>query len=86
MDFFTAPRATVLFKDGRRPGRVAWIQYGSRSDQPDALVVRRRIYERPRVVRIPAEMVEAVERETQTLHIDVAYHPNHFFLRQPLER
>ena len=34
----------------------------------------------------PAEMVEAVERETQTLHIEVAYHPNHFFLRQPLER
>ena len=77
---------TVLFRDERRLGRVAWIEYGSRSDQPDALIVRRRFYERPRLVRIPAAMVEVVERKTQTLHIDVAYNPNHFFLRQPVER
>lgn len=76
---------TVLFKDERRLGRVAWIEYGSRSDQPDALIVRRRFYERPRLVRIPAAIVEVVERNTRTLHIDVAYNPNHFFLRQPLE-
>jgi ribosomal 30S subunit maturation factor RimM len=76
---------TVLFKDGRRLGRVVWIEYGSRPDQPDALIVRRRFYERPRLVRIPAAMVEAVERKTQTMLIDVAYNPNHFFLRQPLE-
>lgn len=76
----------VLFKDERRLGRVAWIEYGSRSDQPDALIVRRRFYERPRLVRVPAAMVEAVERETKTLRIDVVYDPNHFFLRQPLER
>jgi hypothetical protein len=77
---------TVLFNDERRLGRVAWVEYGSRSDQPDALIVRRHSYERPRLVRIPAAMVEVVERKTQTLHIDVAYNPNHFFLRQPLER
>jgi len=77
---------TVLFKDERRLGRVAWIEYGSRSDQPDALIVRRRFYERPRRVRTPAEIVEAAERKTQILHIDVVYNPNHFFLRQPLER
>jgi hypothetical protein len=77
---------TVLFRDERRLGRVAWIEYGARSDQPDALIVRRRFYERPRLVRIPAAMVLAVERKTQTLHIDVAYNPNHFFLRQPVER
>lgn len=77
---------TVLFKDGRRLGRVAWVEYGSRSDQPDALIVRRHFYERPRLVRIPLEMVEAVERNTRTLHIDVVYNPDHFFLRQPLER
>jgi hypothetical protein len=76
----------VLFKDDRRLGRVAWIEYGSRSDQPDALIVRRRFYERPRLVRVPAAMVEAVERKTKTLRIDVVYDPNHFFLRQPLER
>ena len=57
---------TVLFKDERRLGRVAWIEYGSRSDQPDALIVRRRFYERPRLVRIPAAIVEVVERNTRT--------------------
>lgn len=48
----------MLFKDGRRLGRVASIEYGSRSDQPDALIVRRRFYERPRLVRIPAAMAK----------------------------
>ena len=43
----------MLFKDERRLGRMAWIEYGSRSDQPDALIVRRRFYERPRLVRSP---------------------------------
>jgi hypothetical protein len=48
-----------FFADGRRLGRVAWLEYGSRSDQPDSLVVRRRCYERPRLVRVPIEMLAA---------------------------
>src|SRR5438067_8817717 len=77
---------TVRFADGRRLGQVAWIEYGSRSDQPDALIVRRRFYTRPRRVRIPTQMIASVEREAQTVHLDVGYNRNHFFLRQPPER
>jgi hypothetical protein len=77
---------TVLFSDDRRLGRVAWVQCASRSDQPDALIVRRRFYERPRLVRVPAEMVASLDAGAKTVHLDVAYNANHFFLRQPIER
>jgi ribosomal 30S subunit maturation factor RimM len=75
---------SVVFADGRRLGRVAWIEYGSRSDQPDSLVVRRRIYQRPPLVRVAVEIVAAVDRREHAVTLDVAYDPRHFFLRQPL--
>jgi hypothetical protein len=75
---------TVFFADGHRLGRVAWLEYGSRSDQPDSLVVRRRFYERPRLVRVPLEMLATVERNDRAVHLDVVYDREHFFLRQPL--
>jgi ribosomal 30S subunit maturation factor RimM len=77
---------TVFFADGQRLGQVAWIEYASRSDQPDMLIVRRRFYERPRLVRVATEMIESVERLEQTIHLDVPYNRNHFFLRQRVER
>jgi ribosomal 30S subunit maturation factor RimM len=75
---------SVLFADGRRLGRVAWIEYGSRSDQPDSLVVRRRRYQRPLLVRVAVEIVATVDRRDHVVALDVAYDPRHFFLRQPL--
>ena len=75
---------TVFFADGRRLGRVAWLEYGSRSDQPDSLVVRRRFYERPQLVRVPIQMLARIERQDKAVHLDVAYNAKHFFLRQPL--
>jgi ribosomal 30S subunit maturation factor RimM len=75
---------TVFFVDGRRLGKVGWIEYGSRSDQPDALVVRRRFYQRPRLVRVATEIVSVVDRGNHAVALDVAYDPRHFFLRQPL--
>jgi hypothetical protein len=50
------------------------------------LIVRRRFYERPRLVRLATEMIESVERLEQTIHLDVPYNRNHFFLRQRVER
>lgn len=74
----------MLFADGRRLGRIGWVEYGSRSDEPDALVVRRRFYQRPPVVRVPIAMVASVEGREKLLVLDVGYHPEHFFLQQPL--
>jgi hypothetical protein len=74
----------VFFVGGRRLGRVAWLEYGSRSDQPDSLVVRRRFYERPQLVRVPIQMLATVEHKDKAVHLDVAYNAEHFFLRQPL--
>src|SRR4051812_8993804 len=64
---------TVVFADGRRLGRVAWMEYESRTDQPDALIVRRRFYERPVLVRLPSEIVVSVERDQQIIRLDVPY-------------
>lgn len=77
---------TVVFADGRRLGRVAWMEYESRTDQPDALIVRRRFYERPGLVRLPAEIVASVERDERIVRLDIPYNRNHFFLRQHIER
>jgi hypothetical protein len=75
---------TVVFADGRRLGRVAWVEYRSRSDEPDVLVVRRRFYQRPPLVRVPVAMVANVEHQGNSLVLDVGHHPEHFFLHQPL--
>jgi hypothetical protein len=61
---------TVCFADGRRLGVVAWLEYGSRSDQPDAIIVRRRFLQRPRLVRLPTATVAGIDRERQALSLD----------------
>lgn len=58
----------VLFADDRRLGRVAWLQYRS-TDQPHALVVRRRFYERPRLGRLPAETVASLDSSARIVRL-----------------
>ena len=71
---------TVVFADGRRLGRVAWMEYESRTDQPDALIVRRRFYERPGLVRLPAEIVASVERDERIVRLDIPLQPQSLLL------
>jgi hypothetical protein len=43
-------------------GELLGSSTASRSDQPDSLVVRRRFYRRPLLVRVAVEIVAAVDR------------------------